>query len=329
MQKKWCICRLLSRFLPCNHQKWTYEKIEFRKEHPRIRIQAAPEKGIRQELYGLWGKEENVTVPGSVTPNHHGKDSPHCGTIATSSPKDPRGDNYGTNNRSQQLVGRVEREERAELCRETERGESEQNYSEMNTQRETVAPGETRSEKEEQKQYVNFGETLNSSDQRKEREREATGDCVMERPREEVRHEATRTEEDSAYLRVIGQMSERRNEKIVWRASGIVIESPIGSALEVGSKIAIVDILEGEGCTQMQSGHKAPEVNGSIARGPPREPLPGRLVNRLNEWKKIGGDKLVSRGIRARWMSPHSTIALEERKHRQDFRGKKEMKNIY
>ncbi|KAH7822296.1 uncharacterized protein MONOS_6427 [Monocercomonoides exilis] len=42
----------------------------------------------------------------------------------------------------------------------------------------------------------------------------------------------------------------------------------------------------------MQSGHKTPEVKRSATIVPLRESLPGRLVNRLNEWKKIGGDKL-------------------------------------
>ncbi|KAH7821267.1 uncharacterized protein MONOS_14492 [Monocercomonoides exilis] len=103
------------------------------------------------------------------------------------------------------------------------------------------------------------------------------------------------TEEDSTYSRVMRQMSEMRNEKIVWRVSGTVSESPTGTALEVSSKTAIEDTLEGEGNTQMQPGHKIPEVMESAASGPLREPLPGRQVNRLSEWKKIGGDKLVSR----------------------------------
>ncbi|KAH7826912.1 uncharacterized protein MONOS_13684 [Monocercomonoides exilis] len=79
----------------------------------------------------------------------------------------------------------------------------------------------------------------------------------------------------------------------------------------------------------MQSGHKTPEMKRSIAIGPLREPLPGRQVNRLSEWKKIGDDKLVSRDIRARWKSPQSPISLEERKHRQEFRGTTEMTNNY
>ncbi|KAH7819585.1 uncharacterized protein MONOS_6629 [Monocercomonoides exilis] len=62
------------------------------------------------------------------------------------------------------------------LCREIERGEREANYSDMNTQRATVAPGEKRSETEMQKQQVNVKETLSSLDQRKEREREITGE---------------------------------------------------------------------------------------------------------------------------------------------------------
>ncbi|KAH7825650.1 uncharacterized protein MONOS_16305 [Monocercomonoides exilis] len=42
----------------------------------------------------------------------------------------------------------------------------------------------------------------------------------------------------------------------------------------------------------MQHGYKAPEVKRSLASEPLKEPLPGRLMNRLSEWKKIGGDKL-------------------------------------
>ncbi|KAH7820092.1 uncharacterized protein MONOS_6080 [Monocercomonoides exilis] len=91
------------------------------------------------------------------------------------------------------------------------------------------------------------------------------------------------------------QKSEKEEEKIVWRASGTVIESPIGSPQEASLKTAIAYILEGEENTQIQHGHKTQEVKRSQAIGPPKELLPGRLVNRLSEWKKIGGDKLVSR----------------------------------
>ncbi|KAH7821219.1 uncharacterized protein MONOS_12682 [Monocercomonoides exilis] len=65
---------------------------------------------------------------------------------------------------------RVEREERAALYHETERGERESNYSEMTTQQETAALFEMRSETEVSKQYVNIRETLSSLDQRKKRE---------------------------------------------------------------------------------------------------------------------------------------------------------------
>ncbi|KAH7826234.1 uncharacterized protein MONOS_7678 [Monocercomonoides exilis] len=140
-----------------------------------------------------------------------------------------------------------ERGERAALCRKTERRVRESNSSEMNMQRETAAPGEMRSETEVPKQHLNIGETVNSLVQRRERERETTGDRAIEISREDVQHDATRTEGDSAYPRVTGQTSEKGNEKIVWRASGTVIESPIGSALEVSSKTAIADTLEGEG----------------------------------------------------------------------------------
>ncbi|KAH7816467.1 uncharacterized protein MONOS_9781 [Monocercomonoides exilis] len=217
----------------------------------------------------------------------------------------------------------------AALYCETEREEREANYYEMNIQRETVAPGEKRSEMEIQKQSVNIGKVVSMLDQENERERETTEDRVMERPREEAQHEATRTEGDSAYLRVTRQKSERRNEKIVWRTSGIVIGSPIGSTLEEGSKTVVANIYEGEEKTQMQSGHKTLGVKRRTAIGPLREPLPGRLVNRLSEWKKIGGDKLVSRGIITRWRSPQSPISLEERRHKQKFRRTTEMTNNY
>ncbi|KAH7827041.1 uncharacterized protein MONOS_9877 [Monocercomonoides exilis] len=146
------------------------------------------------------------------------------------------------------------------------------------------------------KQCKNIREVVNLLDQEKKTLQETTRDRVTEISIEDVRHETTRTEGDSAYPRVTRQTSERRNEKIVWRASGIVIGSPIGSALEESSKTVTADILEGEEDTQIQFGHRTPEVKRSIASGPPKEPLPGRLVNRLNEWKKIWGDKRVSRG---------------------------------
>ncbi|KAH7821340.1 uncharacterized protein MONOS_8728 [Monocercomonoides exilis] len=195
----------------------------------------------------------------------------------------------------------------------------------MNIQRETVAQGEKRSETEMQKQQVNVRETLSSLDQKKWREREITGDSAREISMEDVRHETTRTEGDSVYPRVTRQMSERGNGKIVWKASGTIIEPPIGSAREGSSRTAILDTLEGEENSQMQVDHKKSEVKVSGAIGSPKEPLPGRLVNRLSEWKKIGGDKLVSRGIKARWKSPQSPIKLEERKHRQEFWGTIEM----
>ncbi|KAH7816481.1 uncharacterized protein MONOS_9792 [Monocercomonoides exilis] len=173
----------------------------------------------------------------------------------------------------------------------------------MTTRQETAALGEMKLKTEAPKQSVNIGNVVSMLDQKKKREREITEDRVMERPREEAQHEATRTEGDCVFLRRTRQKNDRSsgkvNEKGVWRASGIVIESPIGSTLEEGSKTVVANIYEGEEKTRMQYGHKTPEVKESIAIGPLREPLPGRLVNRLSEWKKIGGDKLVSRGIRA------------------------------
>ncbi|KAH7822705.1 uncharacterized protein MONOS_7363 [Monocercomonoides exilis] len=186
-----------------------------------------------------------------------------------------------------------------------------------------------RSETEVPKQYVNIGKVVSLLDQEKERERETTGDSVTKRPREDAQHATTRTEGDSEYPRVKGQKSERENGKRVLRASGIVIEPPIGSAREGSSRIAILDTLEEEGNTMTQLGHKTPGVRRRTASGPPKEPLPGRLVNRPREWKKIGGDKQVSCGIKARWKSPQSPISLEEGKHRQEFRGTTEMTNNY
>ncbi|KAH7822495.1 uncharacterized protein MONOS_14543 [Monocercomonoides exilis] len=55
------------------------------------------------------------------------------------------------------------------------------------------------------------------------------------------------------------------------------------------------DTLEGKENTQIQYGHRTTEVKRGVAIGPLKESLPGRLVNKLNKWKKIGGDKLVSR----------------------------------
>eukprot|EP00770_Monocercomonoides_exilis_P015024 MONOS_14970.1-p1 / transcript=MONOS_14970.1 / gene=MONOS_14970 / organism=Monocercomonoides_exilis_PA203 / gene_product=unspecified product / transcript_product=unspecified product / location=Mono_scaffold01118:114-396(-) / protein_length=94 / sequence_SO=supercontig / SO=protein_coding / is_pseudo=false len=91
------------------------------------------------------------------------------------------------------------------------------------------------------------------------------------------------------------QEPEREVVKRALRASGTVIESLIGSALEESWKIATADTLEGKETAQIQTGQRTPEVGSCVAVGPPKEPLPGRLVNRLNEWRKIGGDKLVSR----------------------------------
>ncbi|KAH7825649.1 uncharacterized protein MONOS_16306 [Monocercomonoides exilis] len=129
--------------------------------------------------------------------------------------KDPRRDSDGTINQIQQVVSGVERQrrERAALCRETEREGREAKLSEMNIRRETVAPGEKRSEMEMQKQQMNVRETLSSLDQRKEREREISGDSAREISIEDVRHETTRTGGDSEYPRVTGQKSEMRNEK--------------------------------------------------------------------------------------------------------------------
>ncbi|KAH7815460.1 uncharacterized protein MONOS_16168 [Monocercomonoides exilis] len=93
------------------------------------------------------------------------------------------------------------------------------------------------------------------------------------------------------------QKSEKEEEKGALRASGTIIESPIGIALEVSSKTAIADTLEGEVNTQMRFGHKMPGERERIVIGPPKEPLPGRLVNRQSKWKEIGRDKQVCRGV--------------------------------
>ncbi|KAH7820204.1 uncharacterized protein MONOS_8811 [Monocercomonoides exilis] len=141
------------------------------------------------------------------------------------------------------------------------------------------------------------------------------------------------TEGDSVNFSRTRQKNDRKSgkeeEKRVLRAFGTVIESPIGSALEESWKIATADTLGGKETAHIQTCQRTPEVRSCAAVGPPKEPLPGRLVNRLSEWKKIGGDKLVSRGIRARWKSPQSPISLEERRHRQEFRGTTETMNSY
>ncbi|KAH7829046.1 uncharacterized protein MONOS_16316 [Monocercomonoides exilis] len=186
-----------------------------------------------------------------------------------------------------------------------------------------------RSETEVQKSHVNIGEIVNSLDQWKEREVDRTLEISIE----DVRHDTTRTGGDSVYFRRIDQKNDRKpgkeEEKRVLRTFGTAIESLIGSALEESSKTVNEDIFEGEGNTQMQHDQKTPGVRKNIVIGQPKEPLPGRLANRLSEWKKIGGDKLVSHGKRARWRSPQSPISLEERKHRQEFRGTTEMTNNY
>ncbi|KAH7823000.1 uncharacterized protein MONOS_6834 [Monocercomonoides exilis] len=172
--------------------------------------------------------------------------------------------------------------------------------SERTIRQETVAPGEKRSETEVQKQQVNVIETLSSLDQRKEREREITADSAREISREDVQHEVTITEGDSAYPRVTRLKNEWRFEKAkekgVWRASGTVTEPPTGTAREENMRRAVANafvVVEDMG---IQNGHWTPEVRRSTVIGQLKEPLQGRLVNRLSEWKKIGGDKQVSRG---------------------------------
>ncbi|KAH7816522.1 uncharacterized protein MONOS_14395 [Monocercomonoides exilis] len=152
----------------------------------------------------------------------------------------------------------------------------------MNIHRETVAPGEKRSEPDMQKQHVNIRDALSPLDQRKEREREITRDCVMEISREDAQHDTTK--EDSAYPRVRRQMSERRNEKRVLRAFGTVIDSPIGNALEKNLWRAIADTHATEEDTEIQHKHMMSELRRSETIEPLMEPLPGRLVNRLSEW---------------------------------------------
>ncbi|KAH7832272.1 uncharacterized protein MONOS_15153p2 [Monocercomonoides exilis] len=156
---------------------------------------------------------------------------------------------------------------------------------------------------------------LSPSDRKKRIEIESSIDREMGTGR-------VNTEEDSVYPHGTVQMNDQEPEREVvkraLRASGTVIESLIGSVLEESWKIAAADTLEGKETAQIQTGQKTPEVGSCVAVGPPKEPLPGRLVNRLNEWRKIGGDKLVSRGIKARWKDPQSPISLEEKKHRQE-----------
>ncbi|KAH7822970.1 uncharacterized protein MONOS_2638 [Monocercomonoides exilis] len=199
----------------------------------------------------------------------------------------------------------------------------------MTIQREIATHCEIKLKTEVRIQNENIREVVRTEDNEKRREQETTGDRVMEISRENVQHDTTRTEEDSVYPRKTKQKneqkSEKEEEKRVLRDFGTAIEFPIGNALEVSSKIVIEDTLEGEGNTQMQHGHKTPEVKRSQVIGLQKEPLPGRLVNRLSEWRKIWGDTQVSRGIKARWKSPQSLISLEDRKHRKEFRGKTEM----
>ncbi|KAH7818521.1 uncharacterized protein MONOS_8407 [Monocercomonoides exilis] len=224
-------------------------------------------------------------------------------------------------------MGMVEaRGKEVALCRETEINGMLSN-SEGVTMQQGISPNRqiiTRTEP--MGDCENIEEVLSPFDQERRINQEISRDHEKGSWRES-------TETDSVYPSRTRQRNDRRSqnekEKGDWRASGIVIEPPIGSALEESSGTAIADILEGDEITQIQHGHKTPEVNVSIIIGPPKELLPVRLVNRLSEWRKIGGDKLVSRGIKARWKSPQSPISLEERKHRQEFRGTTEMKNNY
>ncbi|KAH7826282.1 uncharacterized protein MONOS_15537 [Monocercomonoides exilis] len=227
------------------------------------------------------------------------------------------------------MVARAERGERAVLCRETERKERGTGSSEITKRKETAAHCEIKMKKENLKQQEIIRDGVIMFDHEKIREQETTEDRAIRIHKEDAQHDTNRTKEDSAYPRVMGQMSERRNEKGVLRASGTVIKSPIGSTLEENLWRTIADILEGEESTQLQYGHKTPEVKGSIVIGPPKELIPWRQVNRLSEWKKIGGDKLVSCGIRVRWKCPQSPISLEERKHKQEFSRTTEMTNNY
>ncbi|KAH7822445.1 uncharacterized protein MONOS_10505 [Monocercomonoides exilis] len=114
----------------------------------------------------------------------------------------------------------------------------------------------------------------------------------MEILNEDVQHDTTRAEEDSVYPRKTRHKNDRKSgkekEKGVWIASGTAIESPIRRAREESLKIVIADVLKGEEITQIQNVHRMPDVRRNVAIGPPKEPLPRRLVNRMSEWKKIG-----------------------------------------
>ncbi|KAH7820336.1 uncharacterized protein MONOS_2243 [Monocercomonoides exilis] len=134
---------------------------------------------------------------------------------------------------------------------------------------------ETEKEERAALRRENSEEALSPSDREKMKDQEIPRDHETETWREN-------TEEDSAYPRVMKQRSEIFFEKRTGRGKGEL-------------KRTIVDNHKGEENTQIQNGIRTPEVRRRVAIGPLREPLFRRLVNRLNEWKKIVGVKLVSR----------------------------------
>ncbi|KAH7822496.1 uncharacterized protein MONOS_14544 [Monocercomonoides exilis] len=88
------------------------------------------------------------------------------------------------------------------LIRETEKERRQSGSSEMIIRQETAAHCEMILKTLVPKQHVNIRETLSSLDQRKERERETTGDRAIEISIKDVQQDTMRTDEDSAYPRV-------------------------------------------------------------------------------------------------------------------------------
>eukprot|EP00770_Monocercomonoides_exilis_P001886 MONOS_1875.1-p1 / transcript=MONOS_1875.1 / gene=MONOS_1875 / organism=Monocercomonoides_exilis_PA203 / gene_product=unspecified product / transcript_product=unspecified product / location=Mono_scaffold00035:174443-179634(-) / protein_length=1490 / sequence_SO=supercontig / SO=protein_coding / is_pseudo=false len=258
----------------------------------------APVRGGRSGRYstGRNAQEKKVNTSSTTTgPSYSWESALVHSPPSSSSPEDTgRISNRNSNWIEPMGLEETEREERTVLCRETEIDRKLFIPERVTTQQVFPFNRQTITEAEPVKACENSEEALSPSDQKKRIEIDSSIDCEMGTGREN-------TEEDSVYPHGTVQMNDQELEREVvkraLRASGTVIESLIGSVLEESWKIATADTLEGKETAQIQTGLRTPEVGSCVAVGLPKEPLPGRLVNRLSEWRKIGGDKLVSRGV--------------------------------
>ncbi|KAH7819469.1 uncharacterized protein MONOS_12723 [Monocercomonoides exilis] len=253
-------------------------------------------------------KEGDQHLPYHRMPQHHWKTSPYYGTINTGSPKNPRRDSCGFDSRNELVVAggrrrRGEREERAALCRETEKREriklQRNGYTTRNRSygRDAIRDGSTGTTREHRR-----GCEL-VRPKKRERTRNHRGSCDGETER----RCATRGNENRRRLRIspsdgTDEREEEREDSLesFWDCYRVPnLERPGGE-------------LEDSYCRYSRRRRKYTDTvwpqdawsEGEYSDWSTEGAIAWETSEQIERVKKIGGDKQVSRGIRARWRSP-------------------------